>query len=221
MVISQKKIIDTTNFDRLLAIVGLILPFIQLLKTELDKRDTRHRLNDSLKKPTQNLEKSVNDLLHAYQLILGSSIFYRIMEPNDADKEIENLMGDFKRKYKKVLVDTKKLIKHLDIYDSELAFISDNESRFTLKHIKQAFNEKTPDFSYILGDKKFQKIIQKTFKENKTFNEKLNRALKKTSSELDLKLTFVEKMRTIFLSKSFQKDVQELVEKQLKKEKVH
>ena len=211
------KIANSSNFDRIFAIIGILIPFIQFLKVEIEKRDVRNKLQDSLDKPIKNLEKSTNDLLHAYQLILGSTIFYRVIEPMDSDKESDAVMENFREKYHKVLVDIRQLIKHLDLYDSELTFISNNENRFALKHIKQAFIEKNPNFEYILEDPKCQKLIQKMFTKEKTYNEKLSRAIKKTNKELNIKLTYVETLRKLFLSKSFQKELKEFVDKLGKK----
>ena len=167
-------------------------------------------------KTFKNLERSTNDLLHAYQLILGSSIFYQVLEPMDPDLEINVVMENFRKKYHKVLVDTKQLIKHLDLYDSELNFISNNENRFALNHIKQAFINKNPDFEYILEDPKCRKLLQNMLTRGKTYNEKLKEEIHKTDKELHLKLTYVETIRKIFVNKNFQKELQELVERQVK-----
>ena len=133
----------------------------------------------------------------------------------------EFLISDFFNRvspsnYRKTVKETKELIEILNIYESDFDEILSREDKFSLKHIKQAFIKKDPDFEIIFKDAKFRKILSANLTTPKKFNGLLDEKIKKMTKKMNIKLSYIDAIKKVFLNKNFQKDVGDIVAKYTK-----
>jgi hypothetical protein len=204
------------NVDHLITIVTIISFFVTLLSKHFQKQKIKNNLNLSLEKNVKKVEKSCDKLMDSYLLMIGSFAFYQNYEPRNSEEKANKLVQNFNNNYRKMIRDTKELINVLDIYESDLDTILNREDKFSLKHIKQAFNGKNPDFEIIYRDVKFQKILAKQLTAPKKFNGILDTKIQKMTKRMNIKLFYINQVKKVVLNKDFQQDVKGLIFKYVK-----
>lgn len=142
--------------------------------------------------------------------MLGSLSLYYIVEPKDSDEEIERIVKKFEKSYVRFVRDIRKLTNILRLHEEEISEIVSLEDRFSIKHIVQSFERKTPDWDAIMKDKKIMKLYTKQFG-NKQFHSLLNERIKEFQTKYKIKVK-AKSWASILSNPEFQLDIMDLIE---------